>query len=250
MPVTSTTSGSRSFRGQSADTRQRERRERLIAAGTQAFGTLGFHAVTVRQICAEARLTERYFYESFRNLEELFAAVYTGIAAQLKQLIWEAAARAEQEPLAISDAALRAFFGYIREDARRAQILFIDVVNIDRRVLRIAGTIADDNAAFVSVYIKQLFPKLELRTGNIDLLAQALVGANIQVATHWVRDKFRTPLDEVVASVLVLYRGLISLFESNRQAEPRPSAAPRASARSGVRLAKSKTARKPGRAAK
>jgi AcrR family transcriptional regulator len=246
MPVTSTRSGSRSFRGQSADVRQRERRERLIAAGIQTFGTLGFHAVTVRQVCAAARLTERYFYESFRNLEELFAAVYAGIGAQLKELVWAAAAGAKQELLAISEAALRAYFGYIRDDARRARIMFIDVVNIDRRVLRLAGTISDDHAAFVSAYIKQLLPRAESSSGEVELLAQALVGANIQVATHWVRDKFRTPLDRVIATVLVLYQGLVALFEQTRETER----APRARSRPGARVAKPRTTRKPARAAR
>jgi len=67
-----TTTKRRSFKGMSLEERQAERRERLMEAGLQAYGTQGFFSVTVRDICIEAKLTERYFYESFKNSEALF----------------------------------------------------------------------------------------------------------------------------------------------------------------------------------
>ena len=55
-------SNRRTFKGQSQEERKAERRRRLIEAGINAFGERGYHAVTVRELCAEAQLTERYFY--------------------------------------------------------------------------------------------------------------------------------------------------------------------------------------------
>src|SRR5690606_9237384 len=66
----------RRFRGVAADERRRQRRQQLLDAGLKCFGTVGFRAAGVRDICAEAQLTERYFYESFKNREALFLAVY------------------------------------------------------------------------------------------------------------------------------------------------------------------------------
>ena len=77
----------RSFRGVSAEQRQAERYEKLIEAGLQSFGTHGFYRVTVREICAEAKLTERYFYESFKNHEELLVAVYQRLIKGMQQVI-------------------------------------------------------------------------------------------------------------------------------------------------------------------
>ncbi|MGH9792076.1 MAG: TetR/AcrR family transcriptional regulator, partial [Candidatus Acidiferrales bacterium] len=67
--------------------RSAERRARLIQAGVQVFGTKGFHSATVKQICAEAGLTERYFYESFENLNALFLATYDHELERLRAVL-------------------------------------------------------------------------------------------------------------------------------------------------------------------
>src|SRR5258705_353216 len=59
----------RRYAGASADERRDERRARLLAAGLDALGTDGHRATTVRGVCARARLTPRYFYESFDDLD-------------------------------------------------------------------------------------------------------------------------------------------------------------------------------------
>src|SRR5512139_3717483 len=52
----------RHYGGVSAQERKAARRERLLDAGLQLFGTPGGDRVTVSAVCAEAGLTERYFY--------------------------------------------------------------------------------------------------------------------------------------------------------------------------------------------
>ena len=71
---------SRRYRGVSGDERRADRRRRLLEAGLQLLGTVGWEQTTMTAVCAEARLTERYFYESFRNREQLLLAVLDGIA--------------------------------------------------------------------------------------------------------------------------------------------------------------------------
>jgi len=66
----------RPFRGVSAVERQRTRRVQLVDAGYEVFGTNGIAGTTVQQICDEAGLIKRYFYESFASMDELVAAVF------------------------------------------------------------------------------------------------------------------------------------------------------------------------------
>ncbi len=66
----------RQFKGLSMSERQQARREKLIEAGIEAYGTQGFFSVTVKDICNEAKLTERYFYESFKKSEHLFQTIF------------------------------------------------------------------------------------------------------------------------------------------------------------------------------
>src|SRR3954449_7388105 len=73
----------RTYGGVSADERVAARREKLLDAGLELFGTRGFATTGVKDICREARLTDRYFYESFANSEALFLAVFDRLTDDL-----------------------------------------------------------------------------------------------------------------------------------------------------------------------
>ncbi|TFV57179.1 TetR/AcrR family transcriptional regulator [Mycobacterium sp. PS03-16] len=62
--------------------RQALRRDELIAAGVNLLGSAGGPALTVRAVCREAGLTERYFYESFVDRDEFVAAVYDDVCTR------------------------------------------------------------------------------------------------------------------------------------------------------------------------
>src|SRR5689334_23276052 len=120
----------RRFRGQSHEERLRERRERLLEAGLATFGTRGFHSVGVREICAEAKLTERYFYESFDKRETLFLAVYERCIARIRDAIQRALKDAPPVAPRMARAGLRAFLTCLRDDPRVARIVLSDVLTI------------------------------------------------------------------------------------------------------------------------
>jgi AcrR family transcriptional regulator len=52
------------------------RRERLLAAGLQLFGTVGYRGTTVQGLCQEAGVSSRSFYELFEGRDALLEAVY------------------------------------------------------------------------------------------------------------------------------------------------------------------------------
>lgn len=58
------------------------RRDELIGAGVQLLGAANGPALTVRAVCREAGLTERYFYESFTDRDEFVRAVYDDVCAR------------------------------------------------------------------------------------------------------------------------------------------------------------------------
>jgi len=66
-------SSKRTYGGLSETERVNERRERFLEAGLEVFGSLGMRGATVRKLCKEASLTERYFYESFTDTDALYA---------------------------------------------------------------------------------------------------------------------------------------------------------------------------------
>jgi AcrR family transcriptional regulator len=61
--------------------RQTLRRDELITAGVGLLGDAAGPALTVRAVCREAGLTERYFYESFADRDEFVRAVYDHVCS-------------------------------------------------------------------------------------------------------------------------------------------------------------------------
>src|SRR6058998_3977299 len=82
----------RSYGGVSADDRIAARRARLLDAGLELFGTRGFTTTGVKDVCRQAGLTDRYFYESFNDGGELFLAVFDRLTDELFQAVVAAVA--------------------------------------------------------------------------------------------------------------------------------------------------------------
>ncbi|WP_085110397.1 TetR/AcrR family transcriptional regulator [Mycolicibacillus trivialis] len=62
--------------------RQALRREHLINAGARVLGDPSGAPLTVRAVCKQAGLTERYFYESFTDRDQFVRAVYDDVGTR------------------------------------------------------------------------------------------------------------------------------------------------------------------------
>lgn len=65
------TASGRNYRGISAAEREESRRASLIQAARRIIAEHGIAAVTAEQVCQEAGLTKRYFYQSFATRDAL-----------------------------------------------------------------------------------------------------------------------------------------------------------------------------------
>ncbi len=86
------TSGQRRGRwsGVPLQDRQVRRRDELISAGVILLGGAGGPALTVRAVCREAGLTERYFYESFADRDGFVRAVYDDVCGRAMSALMSA----------------------------------------------------------------------------------------------------------------------------------------------------------------
>lgn len=62
--------------------RQALRRDQLLAAGVRVLGDADGAPLTVRAVCRQADLTERYFYESFSDRDQFVRAVYDDVGTR------------------------------------------------------------------------------------------------------------------------------------------------------------------------
>ncbi|SFF32706.1 transcriptional regulator, TetR family [Fontimonas thermophila] len=185
----------------------------LVEAGIEAFGTRGFHATTVREICAKARLTERYFYESFANREALYIAVYEHLTTQLRDAVVAALLPARRDAGAMARAALRMLFQSFKDDPRLMRILFIDVFTISDEVTRLSRRTTESFAELVRTMVESLYPGLSGSGYDLRLVAHGLVGAFMNTAMHWAYGGYAEPVDVVVRNCAVMFEALGAYVE-------------------------------------
>lgn len=101
------------------------RRAALVEAGVELLGTQGAGGVTVRAVCRGAKLTERYFYESFpEGRDGLLRAVHAQVAAEARDAIVAAIATAPPDaPEQVAATAVAAFTAFLEADPRRGRVL-------------------------------------------------------------------------------------------------------------------------------
>ena len=118
---------SRPYRGQAAEARSADRRARLIHAGADLVGTEGVAAMTMRAVCREAELSQRFFYESFTDTDDLLHEVYRSTFEHARHVIYTAA-----DPDADLPARTRAGVGaaaqLVKDDPRICRILLVEPI--------------------------------------------------------------------------------------------------------------------------
>lgn len=218
----------RRYGGVDSEERQRQRKVKLIEAGLAVFGEKGFHQTTVRDVCKHAGLTSRYFYESFDGMSALFKAVYLSVSRELMQATIMALASCQPDPEKLAEAALRTFLAFVREDLPRARVALIDVLSIDESMASLADKATSDFAQLIENLMHQMFPKLGATEYDFKMLAIGLVGANTGIATQWVRDRCKAPLEDILRSTLTIFQACITYARALEAALPAVPPAPNA----------------------
>jgi AcrR family transcriptional regulator len=200
----------RPFRGVPSDERQAQRRKQLVEAGLEAFGTRGFHLTGVRDVCGAARLTERYFYESFKNREALFLAVYEAAVERIRAAVARALESAGRRPIEVARAGLTAMLTTYREDPRLARVLLVEVLAIGREVGDAQQAVSASFAEMIAGVTQSLFPGMTEHGLEPRLVGNALYGSTLYVSMQWASGGFREPQEQILAHCLLVFDALVA----------------------------------------
>jgi AcrR family transcriptional regulator len=116
---------SRPYRGVAHADRIAERRDALIETGLDCLHDDGLSGVSVRSICTRARLSPRYFYESFADLDALLLAIVDTVAAEVATCSLAAIAAAGESAPDQVRAAIDAGYAVVATDERKATALLV-----------------------------------------------------------------------------------------------------------------------------
>jgi AcrR family transcriptional regulator len=203
MATTSSKTPVRSYGGVSATQRVAARHERLLEAALELYGTSGFLATGVKDICRQAGLTDRYFYESFRDSGELFTAVFDRATRELLRLVAQKVGEVPHDPVAQVRAAIETFVRSLAEDPRKARVIFVESTSagaeVDRHIRASLRQFADLVAATARPHLSGM-PEQTLRMG-----ALSLVGAIERVMIEWQDGQLEATIDEVIDHLVQLF---------------------------------------------
>jgi AcrR family transcriptional regulator len=162
------------------------RRGRLLAAGLELFGTQGYLRTTIDQVCAEAGLTKRYFYESFRSCEDLLGALVRSLWLEATQRGMAGVEAAQGGPESRIRQGIGAVVGYYTDDIRRGRVAFLESVGISDRIEGYRREFIGMFAALLQGYAAELLGELVPPEEVMRLNAGAFVGAGSELVTEYL----------------------------------------------------------------
>jgi AcrR family transcriptional regulator len=188
----------RRYSGRSVDEWKAARRERLLAAAVELFGTDGYTTTSVERLCTQAKVSTRHFYHEFQNKEAVLLAVH-------RQAI-EVAVRSTGEALALTadapvrdrlNAAVDALLRPMMADLRLARISFVEVVGA-------SPAVEEQRIAFRELAITSIaqvgasaVDRGEIPRRDFRFVGLAFIGAVNTVVYDWMLARPRPPADQV-----------------------------------------------------
>jgi len=201
----------RRYSGRSVDEWKAARRERLLDAALELFGTDGYPATSVERLCAQAKVSTRHFYHEFQNKEAVLLAVHAQVIELAVRSTGEALAATADAP--VRERIVAAVDGYLRTimaDLRRARISFVEVVGT-------SPAVEEQRIAFRELLISSVVSvcetavaRQEIGAKDFRFLGLSFMGAVNTVAYDWMladprppEEQVQTALRELAVSLMV-----------------------------------------------
>jgi AcrR family transcriptional regulator len=201
----------RPYGGRSPEERRAERRRRLLDAAVELYGTRGFHATSVAQLCREARVAPAKFYDAFASSEDLLIELCGEIMAPVRARVLAALAAAAPDVEAMTRASVHAYCHGVLDDPRRARILCLEFPGASlaaeagrRQQIEEFATLS--LAGFQALLQMRPDGARPLDDGQLALVATALMGATHEAMRHWLSSPEPRPLvDDVVEALMTVF---------------------------------------------
>lgn len=201
----------RAYAGRTAEQRRTERRDRLVAAALELYGTEGYQAVPIERLCATAGVSTRNFYQEFKGREELLIAVHGMITIEAVAAVGEVFANLEGASL--PERIRKSVTEYIRvtaEDPRRAKVAYVEVVGVSRAVEEHRLAWREKWSKVIEAEAQRAVSTGEAVDRDYHLAAVAIMGAVNELVNHWSTRQQGVPLQTVTDELVHLILGLLS----------------------------------------
>lgn len=176
----------RRYGAKSPGERRRERRERMLAAGLQLFGTDGYRATTIEALCAAAAVSTRNFYEEFGSREALLVALHDDVNARALAAVVAALSRIDPADIpGRVEAATRAYLDVMTSDRRWARIALVESVGVSPEAEAHRRAAVERFVLLIEAEANRLAQDGLIERRDFHLTAVALAGALNGLVNTW-----------------------------------------------------------------
>lgn len=193
-PATAAAVGQRRIRGLGPGERLAERRRLVLGAALELFGTAGYAATSVEQICQTAYVSTRSFYELFAHKEACYLALHRDLEAAITHRLTAAADRSPNAGMSASMVA--AFVHAMTDDIRVLRVTSIEAMGISPAVEQRRREARHEGAALVEAAWARL--GITPRMASPRRLALGVVGAFFEILIDWYLDPDPGDVDTLI----------------------------------------------------
>lgn len=198
----------RSYGGVPAAERTETRRRQLLAAALACFGSGGYGATGVKDVCNEAGLTHRYFYESFTDKEALFLALFDSVVEELFAMTAEAVAGSDATAEDQLRRAISVFLTTMADDPRKARIVFAEAPAVGPAAEQHMRTALRRFEALVEATARLHLPA-DLGDATFAVVAIAIVGTLERAIIEWQEGVLALPVDRIVDECVKVFLAML-----------------------------------------
>ncbi len=196
----------RTWGARTAHERQAARRERILRAAIKVYGEHGYRNASVKAVCMAAGLTERYFYESFANGEDLLRQCFLAVEDDLLMSMREAARKEASSVSECARSALLVYLDHIRQDPATARVFLIEMANVSPAAEALVSESLD---RFGSLLMEVLGADPRFESRPSPLLLRGVVGGGLHIVQAWATTGYAESIETVADLNLRLYTALM-----------------------------------------
>lgn len=184
-----------------ADERRAERRKQLMRIAVKVYGEEGYRNTSVKAVCAAAGLTERYFYESFANGEDLLLQCFQRITTELLARMRDAARNNGGTPVQRVRAALLVYLKNLQARPAEARVFLIEMASVSPATDALVAASLDEFGTLLMDILR------DGRGGErfSPLLLKGVVGGGLHIAKAWIATGYAETVEDVAETALKLY---------------------------------------------
>ncbi|GGM72527.1 TetR family transcriptional regulator [Lentzea pudingi] len=201
----------RAYAGISPEQRRAERRAKLLQAGLQLFTSTGFAATKITEVCTEAGVSTRNFYEEFGSKEDLLRELHDLINATAFTRVRTTLAELEATDLATRiTTLLDVFVTSVTADPRAPRLNYVEAVGVNAEIEQQHVRWVTAWAEFIESEALRAAAAGVAPQRSYRLTAIALVGAITGLLREWQAHRPPLAVDEIAAEIRELVLAAIT----------------------------------------